>query len=323
MKKICLIGNSVVAARVTELLRAKDQESEITILSYEEELPYHRWLLGDLIAKEISEEQILYKPAAFYKEQNIRVVFGKKIVRVDFKKKKIVTEKKEEFFYDFLCFTDMPTRLPEMRGISFKEGVYNITRLSDIKKILTILPIIETVSIETRGLASLKFACALKKRGKEVILITAGESLLSNIFNSEISETVTRQLEGQGVRIFRNNAITEVLGEGEVKAVRLKTGKVIASQIVVIDEPGPDLRIFEEGPLELKENILADHCLRTNIKNVFAADAVCTLKEQVYQKEGAFFLPFLEEQGKVITSNLNGEEAFFRPSVRVISMNLL
>src|SRR3989338_5688669 len=223
MKKICLIGNSVVAARVTELLRAKDQESEITILSYEEELPYHRWLLGDLIAKEISEEQILYKPAAFYKEQNIRVVFGKKIVRVDFKKKKIVTEKKEEFFYDFLCFTDMPTRLPEMRGISFKEGVYNITRLSDIKKILTILQIIETVSIETRGLASLKFACAIKKRGKEVILITAGESLLSNIFNSEISETVTRQLEGQGVRIFRNNAITEVLGEGEVKAVRLKT----------------------------------------------------------------------------------------------------
>ena len=68
-------------------------------------------------------------------------------------------------------------------------------------------------------------ACALSQLKKEVTVVSAGAGLLPDIFDEETGLLLKQILEGKGIRVFSENAVEEILGEGEVKAVKLSQAR--------------------------------------------------------------------------------------------------
>ena len=79
---------------------------------------------------------------------------------------------------------------------------------------------------------------------------------MPDIFDEETGLLLKQILEGKGIRVFSENAIEEILGDVEVKAVKLKSGKVLASDAVIFDEAKADMRMLSEPTLTDQDQIV-------------------------------------------------------------------
>lgn len=71
--------------------------------------------------------------------------------------------------------------------------------------------------------------------------------MLPGALDEAAANFIVTLLERAGVRVLRNSTIQEVLGEADVKAVRLNTGKVIAAEAVVFPDAPPDVRVYQRS----------------------------------------------------------------------------
>lgn len=326
MKNVVILGSSPAGIKAAEEIRKTDPEAEISVFCEGNTLPFNREILGNFVAGEIKEENIFYRPKEFYKAQKINVILGKKIQRVDFKKNRLITEEKEQVLFDTLIINDVPMiRLPDIKGAQ-KMGVFHLRRLSDAKDLLSVLHLVDALTIQADGILALKTAVGIRKKKKEIIWILPSSHVLSGLMDREPADFLAKELEENGIRIVRENAIAEVLGEGDVKAIRLKTGKVIATQAVMIGGALPELKLFSETALKLNAGILTNGIFKTNLDNVFALDHVCQKDQETFQSQEDASLSALEEQGRVAGKTIcneavSCEEPLFTASFDIFGLN--
>ena len=108
-------------------------------------------------------------------------------------------------------------------------------------------------------------ACALSHLKKEVTVVSSGAGLLPDIFDEETGLLLKQILEGKGIRVFSENAVEEILGEAEVKAVKLKSGKVLACDTVIFDEARADIRMLSEPTLTDQDQIAIEESFRPSV----------------------------------------------------------
>ncbi len=320
MKRIVVIGNSPAGVKALETIRTADPESDLTIFALEGVYPYQRELFADFFLKRIKESQIFYKPQEFYQTHRINVILERQISRVNFRKRKIFTEEKDQIDFDILLITDTPQiKLPDIKGTG-KNGVFVPRRLGDFKKMISALPLVDSVVIESNSLDGLRLADALKKKEKEVILVVPSQGIFSEWMDEATAATLAQALEESGIRLLTDTSIAEILGDSEMKAIRLKSGKVMASEMAILTDAPPDLRLFADTELKIDQRILVDSSFRTNVEGVFALDCAARFKEEQRSIYDITALSRLEEAGKIVALNIAGENISFCPSFHPIEI---
>jgi nitrite reductase (NADH) large subunit len=283
MKKIIILGNTSEASRCAEKLRQENKGYSITILTTDGACPYDETKLSLFAGEEISLKDTSVKPKDFYEKNNIQIISDKKLTRINTKRARIFGEDREQWEYDVLIIADLPNkRFPEIKGAN-KEGIYNFRSLTHLEDLVKKYPFIETIIIETNSVEGFKFAASLIKKGKEVAIISseAQMAIPEDVQNLLTSETARFQ-------IFADNAIAEILGDSDIKAVRLKSGKVLGCQAVAVEAMREDYRIFSDW--DITEKISANEYGETSVENVFVV-------QNVLQAEGACLKILSKEAG--------------------------
>ena len=132
---------------------------------------------------------------------------------------------------------------------------------------------------------------------------------------------MTAALEQKGVHIFCNNTIAELLGDSEAKAVRLTSGKVLASDLTIFEDLREDWRIFAESELNIDKRILVDEFFRSNLPQVFAVD---TAAQRTTGRE-IDFVPAnttLEFWASQIAAKIGGQELNRQPLLSTTGLEL-
>src|SRR3989338_836278 len=250
MSNIVIIGNGIPAISAIETIRAEDQESPITLLCPEGVLPYDRALLAGYLAKEVKEQGLHPKHASFFKEHGVNVVLNEQLSRVSTKRKYVGAESKRQFPYDRLLVTDLgAVHGPDIKGRG-KEGIFDCAHYKSMEALGRHIPFIDNAVVRVTNFLGLNTACALSMLGKEVSVVspTVGGGILPDVFDEETTMLLKQILEGgRDLKVMAGNAVEEVLGDGDVKAVRLKSGNVIAAQAVIFDDLKADTRVFSDG----------------------------------------------------------------------------
>ncbi len=274
MKKIIILGSSPEGVEIIEKIRSEDQESTIILMAFDGYYPYQRGeIFMRLITKEVALDKIFCKGKDFYKKNKVDICVEKKILRINFRHRRIFTEEKVQINFDELFITGVPDyKLPEIKGIK-KNGVYGLKKLKDIDGMMNQLPMTETVIIQSNSLTGLGAAEAFFKREKEVLVVIPDPEVLSAGFNEEQMRWMSG-LEEKGLRILRENKIEEILGDKDVKAVRLKSGKVMSTELIVFDETPEEFKMFVEAGLKVEKKIYVNEQFKTNMENVFASGEV-------------------------------------------------
>jgi nitrite reductase (NADH) large subunit len=309
MKKIIVLGSSASAGGVAEEIRRLDPASEIVLVGFDGCYPHDRYLFTPVVAKEMEYPQVFSRDKKFYEQNHIQVVPDKKITRINLARNKITTEDKMTFVYDALVIADAPGyRLPSIKGVN-KNGVFGFTHLKEIDNILDVLPLAETVVVQSDTLAGLQIAAAFLKRDKDVLWIVSTETILPELLEPEMGRKVAEILEDRNdkLRIICGNTIAEMLGEGEARAVRLKTGKVLATQMVILGDLQGDFRLFADSPLNIHNRICVDNRFRTNVDNVFAVGCAAEGEGLPFTGEDVVPSALYEEEARITAAALIGQ----------------
>jgi len=310
MKDLVIIGNSAAGISAAEAIRQKERESSITIISDEGYNSYCRCLISYFLAGEIPEEKLVYRPDSFYKENNLNLILNKKVVKVEPKKNKVTLEDKASIGYDTLLIaTGASPKFPSnLKGLQ-KKGIFGLRTIKETKEILNLVPISSSSCVLGGGLIGLKAAYALLKRKQELKVIVKSNFILSQMIDEKGSRLLMKKFQEAGVEIMAGHDIVEILGNGDLKAVRLDNGKVIASSILVVGKGvNPNINLIKDTQLNLDKGILVDEYMKTNIPNIFAAGDVAQTFDIAYKNTAVNALwPNAIEQGRVAGFNMIGE----------------
>lgn len=308
MKNIVIIGNSAAAIAAIEGIRSRDKDSRIAVITDENYPAYCRCLISYYLAGEVKEDKILYRPQEFYKENNVELILNKKVSRIDPKKNRAICEDKTQLDYDTLLIaTGSRPKFPEIKGIK-KKGVFGFRTIEDAKNIEGLLPVAKTAYVLGGGLIGLKAAYALKKRNIEVKVVIKSKQVLSQMLDAEAANFVQKKLEDHGLEIILGQDASEIIGNGDLKAVKLDSGKVGEASLVIVGKGvSPNIELVKESQVKFNEGILANNLMQTNIENIYTAGDVCEALDLV---TGTFAInalwPVAIRQGRIAGINMAG-----------------
>lgn len=269
---VVIIGNGPAANEAAAELRRQTSQVRITMISKETDPYYKPHLLPDLIAGKLSEEDLYVNPLEFYKENNVKLRLGQKVVHVNLNTYEVVTEHKEVIGFDGLIIaTGGKPRIPEPLQI-FEDLMLPLKTLSDAKGWISKLRRVDSVLIVGGDLTSLSFTKALLSMGKKVYFLLHSDSFWPVRLNEDVSAAVSQKLTDRGVEVVSCGKIHGVIRTSE-DSVDLETDvrKVRVGVMGAFFGLVPDVKFLVRSGLAIERGIIVDEFLRTRYEGVYAA----------------------------------------------------
>lgn len=309
-KNIIISGHSMAVISFIESYRQQNQDDRITLFPCDGRLPYDRSKLVDVLGKEIKKNDIFIRPEKWFKEQGVSLILDEQISRINTTRKRVYTTAKQQFEYDGLFVTDVPTVQPSRIKGFRRSGVFALDRWASVDNLLQYLSFVDTVAIQVATFDAIKVAFLLGQLGKEVVLVFSKNNLCDE-FDEETAKMMKQLLEERHIRLVDGDIITEVLGEAEMKAVRLMGGKILAAEAVLFESSDPDMRIFSQESVVSQGSLSVSTCgLKTDYEGVWAADYVAKLTSGGHLPLDNKSLCY---QGDVAAKSMVGENVQYDP----------
>jgi nitrite reductase (NADH) large subunit len=319
MTHYLIIGNGVAGTTAAEHIRKHDQDAQITIVT-EESVPfYYRIRLNELISGDISEDQLIAKKDPWYGDHGIHVQLGTRIVGGAPTEKTVVAQDNQKITYDgLLIAAGSHSFIPPIKG-SDKKGVFALRSIQDARDIAEWAKGIDRVVLIGGGLLGLEAGNALRKLGKQVMVVEFFPRLLPRQLDIDGAKRLQTMMEGMGFS-FRLGAKTqEITGDDQVEGVLLEGGESLPAQMVIISAGvRPNLEMAEALKLDYDKGIKVDEHMRTNQPGIYAAGDVAEFKGIPYGIWTAAM-----EQGQVAGINMAGAEALYTGTVMANTLKVV
>ena len=313
MTKVLIIGGGHAGANTAFALRKDGFDGEITIISNEGYLPYHRPPLSkDFLKHNIAIEKLSFKSSDFYEEQKISVNLDTHIDSINLESNLAIT-KDTSFNFDYLVFaTGASPRLLPMENADSKNLFY-LRQIADVLSMHQQISADKEMILIGGGYIGLEVASAMIELGLKVTILEAEERILQRVTSPEVSKFYNDFHSKKGVRIICNAKVTNLNAEKQmIKSVSLDSGESLAADIVLVGIGAiPNTQLADSIGLECSNGIKTDQYCRTSIPNILAlgdcAFSLNTLFNYEFRLES---VPNALAQSKVVSSSIVGNELF-------------
>ncbi len=322
--RYAIIGGSAAGVSAIEAIRSLDVTSPIELFSDEETPLYSRVLLTYYIAGALSKEQLNFRPLEFFKENNVTPHLGERVQSVSPDSKSIRTEAGKDYPFDrLLIATGSSPKALDIPGVD-KEGVYGLRNMEHAQKILSRSDKARVVCILGGGLIGLRDGYALAARGLKVKMIVKSNRVLSQMLDEESSAMVQQRLQEHGIEIKTGRDAVEILGKGSVEGIVLDNGEKVNCQMVIIGKGvDPNVGLVSSTRVEVREAIVADEHMRTNVPDIYVAGDVAETYDISRGSTAVNAIwPCAFEQGRIAGLNMAGQEAKYIGSFRMNSLDI-
>ena len=307
MEKVIIIGNGVAGATAAEVIRKKNKDISISVYSDEPYPFYSRIKLPHFLGDEIKQENTYIYNTDWYKEKRIELYSGTKIKKIEPDKKSIVTERDEKVSYDKLLLATGSTNfIPPIKGRE-KNGFFTLRTIGDVLSIKEYSLNNKKAVLIGGGLLGLEAARGLRVRGLDVTVVEFFPRLLPRQLDEKGAKVLQRLIEKMGINIVLNAQSDEVLGEDKVAGLKLKDGRNVDCNLIIISAGiTPRIEIAKEAGISVNKGIIVNERFETNVKGIYAAGDCAEFKERIYGLWTAS-----TEQGTVAGNNIAGVDTVY------------
>lgn len=320
-----IIGNSAAAVGAIETIRQYDQKEDIIVISKEPYRVYSRPLISYYLAGKVNSPQMYYRDKDFYKSYNVQTLLGKAATGIDSNKQKVILDDGEKIFYSkLLVATGGKPFTPPIEG-SWKEGVFTFTNWDDAKALARAARNAEEVVVIGGGMIGLKATESLQMLDISTTVVELADRVLSLSLDEKASRLMQKHLKNAGVKIITENTVAEVMGRNKVTGVRLKDGKQLSCDMVVIAiGVVPNTDLLGDGSVKCNRGIVVNDEMQTNMSNIYAAGDVAEATELLSgEKRVIPIWPVAYNQGSVAGSNMIGESKMYQGGLSMNSIEVL
>jgi NAD(P)H-nitrite reductase large subunit len=308
------------------VLRARDPDIRITIISVGGLLFYDRYQLPQVFAGKRDWREFLVYPPSYYEEQRITVRRKCRVVHVDPTRRVLSLAHREEVGYDQLLIASgggahLPPRLAEYRPL-----FHGFTTYRGAIATADALPEGGTAIILGGDILGIDVAQAMTTAGRRVVLVPTEQAFWPHRVKPEALPALFEALGRAGVEVVEGGAIerietTDVAGNGPGnggdghtgRRVTLADGQVIDGQVVMaFFGLLPSLDYMAGSGVDIERGLLVNTELRSTDPHIFAAGDVC----QIWSAEDNTYRFYygwrnVKAMGELAARNMTGaEEAF-------------
>lgn len=324
--KYVIVGNSAAAVGCINGIRKVDKEGEITVITYEKEGCYSKPMIADILV-DLPEEKLIYKDKKFFEQKNVRVLLGTKVIKIDPEKREVVLDTGIAENYDkLLISTGAKPFVPPIKG-SEKEGVFTFTELSKAKAAKEYITKngVKDVVVIGSGFIGLEVAYFLRKKGINVYVIELLNKVLGKALDNRGSEIVEKIMRDIGINFFFEDTVEEILGNEKVESVKLKSGKIINAEMVIVAiGVRPNTELAQTAGIKVNRGIDTNLFMETSIPDIYAAgDCVENIDITDNTKKNLPLFPLAFEQGLVAGLNMAGKKMKYLGGLPLNSLKFL
>ena len=272
-EKLVVIGNGMAGCRAVEEILARDPARyDIAIFGAEPRVNYNRIMLSPVLAGEKSFDEIVINDQAWYDDNAITLIAGDPVDHIDRERKTLVTRSGRVEPYDRLIIaTGSDPFIIPVPG-STLPGVVTFRDLDDVDKMLAAAQQGGDAVVIGGGLLGLEAAHGLCLQGMKVTVVHLMPTLMERQLDEAAGFLLKAELERRGQTIL-TGADTEAILEqdGHVAGVRLKDGREIAADIVVMAVGiRPSVSLAKAAGLEVERGIVVNDHMVTSDPAVMA-----------------------------------------------------
>jgi nitrite reductase (NADH) large subunit len=265
--KLVMVGNGMAGVRtIEELLKIAPDLYDVTVFGAEPHPNYNRILLSPVLAGEQTLDEIVLNSWDWYKENNITLHAGKKVVEVDRIKRIVRAEDGTEEEYDrlLMCTGSNPFILP-VPGKELK-GVIAYRDIADTNAMIDAAKKYKKAVVIGGGLLGLEAANGLMLRGMDVTVIHVMPWLMERQLDDVAGGLLRKSLEDRGLSFMMGAQTQELIPDkdGRVMALKFKDGKEIPADLVVMAVGiRPNVELAQKMRLHCDRGIVVNDTMQT------------------------------------------------------------
>ena len=310
---LVVIGNGMAGGRAMEELFAKNRAPmKVTVFGAEPRVNYNRIMLSPVLSGEKAFQDIIIHDEDWYARHGVELRRGQSVVAIDRAARTVETAGGEKIGYDKLVIAtgSQPFVIP-VPGANLK-GVVTFRDLDDVALMHEAAEKGGHAVVIGGGLLGLEAAAGLALKGMKVSVVHLMPTLMERQLDPSAGYLLQKAIEERGIEVFCAANTEAILGETEVTGVRLKDGRVLPADIVVMAVGiRPNAVLAKSAGLDCNRGVLVDDHLRTSDTNIYAVGECVEHRGQCYGLVAPLY-----EMAKVLASELADERpAGFTPTV--------
>jgi nitrite reductase (NADH) large subunit len=316
---LVIVGNGMAAMRLVEKLgRQALGRYAIAVVGDEPRLAYNRVLLSSALAQEVSRSEIELKPAHWWRDQGVTLLYGVTATEIDptIRRVRLANGATLPFTKLVLATGSRPIRL----GVPGMElpGVMTFRDLDDVAAIETAAARGAKAVVIGGGLLGLEAAYGLAKAGAQVSVVHLMDRLMERQLDPRASEMLKSAVERNGIEVHLNAETVGILGTHRARAVALSDGRELESDLVVVAAGiRANVDLARTAGLAIGRGIMVDDRLQTSREGIHAIGECAEHRGTCYGLvEPAY------EQASALACHLAGEPAKYPGSVLATNLKV-
>lgn len=268
-----IIGGSHAAVQLVISLRQNGWEGQITVVSEEPHMPYHRPPLSKAyLAGDSSEEQLALRAPAAYEKLDVNFMLGVSVKRIDTQAYKLELDNNQTLPFSKLALcTGARARPLPIHGADL-QGVHYLRTMDDVGGIQQSAASAKTAVIIGGGYIGLETAASLRKLGIAVTILETESRLLKRVASETTSEFYLRLHQQHGTDIRCNTMATAIEGDAAVTGVVCGDGNKISADMVIIGIGViPNTELACDAGLHVDNGVLVNEFAQTSHRDIVAA----------------------------------------------------
>ncbi|MHA2391837.1 MAG: FAD-dependent oxidoreductase [Promethearchaeota archaeon] len=308
--KVVIVGNNVSGTFSAQNIRFLNKETDIEIYTQERYPYYTRVNLPELISEKVSIDDLIVFKEDWYKNKNIELNLNTHVKSINPKNKTIEVDGKDKpVSYDklVLALGSTPNIPPIKYAVEMKNEKKGVFTLRNINDALTIKDFIRKKKAKKAiviggGLLGLELANQINNSNLDTTVVEFFPSLLPRQLDLECGAMLKEEIESRGIKVVLDAVTEEILGNGSVSGIKLKSGEEFEADIILIQAGiRPTIELAKKAGIKTNRGILVNQFLETSEKSVFAVGDCIEYNNQIWG-----IIPACMEQSKIVAASVLG-----------------